>query len=532
MLFLILMASQTTGNKPYLLPLDYFDKHRDEILDRERMEEGYPHYRSRTGAGKRDEMIEAAPPFLSELSQLKEAIHRAKNRECSFTPGDRPVVNPSLELVRLSWKNLLAFMNSGTEPEKGQEFVVAFQHPKTRELVTRVASSDDLLALKLVVEGISSRAAANEGHVSVARVDAALDRAFRNGLLLAPPSKIRRDPRAFPLSEATGESFISAPVFTLQWHITQACDLHCRHCYDRSERPSLPLPQAMKILEDLYAFCKSRNVRGQVSFSGGNPLLYPRFMELYRAASHLGFALAILGNPASRTKIERIAAVEPPAFYQVSLEGWQRHNDEMRGPGHYDRVMTFLDVLRDLGIYSMVMLTLTKDNIDQVLPLAERLRNRADLFTFNRLSTVGEGAKLQLPSKERYAAFLKTYVEASKQNPVIAFKDNLINIVLQKEGRDIFGGCTGYGCGAAFNFISVLPDGEAHACRKFPSPIGNAFKEGIEGVYDSPAARKYRSGCEACSRCTIRPVCGGCLAVSHGLGINVFKESDPLCFMP
>jgi len=518
------------------------------------MEDIYPHCRSCMEPEKWDEIMEAMQekqepdffavllstrtveggllPFLSDLARLEESIYRAKTKKCSFVPEDHPTVNPSLELVRLSWKNLLAFMDSGKDPEEGQEFVVAFQHPRTGELITRVASDDDLLALKLVVEGISSKEAARQGKVPVARVDSALDHAFRNGLLLAPPSKIRRDLQGFPPNEATDEAFVSVPVFTLQWHITQVCDLHCKHCYDRSERHFLQLPQGVKILEDFYAFCKSRNVRGQVSFTGGNPLLYPRFMELYRTASNLGFALAILGNPAPRTRIERIVAVEPPVFYQVSLEGLQRHNDEMRGQGHYDRVMTFLDVLRDLGIYSMVMLTLTKDNIDQVLPLAEKLRNKADLFTFNRLSMVGEGANLQLPSKEGYAAFLEEYVEASKSNPTIALKDNLINIVLHRQGEDLFGGCTGYGCGAAFNFICVLSDGEAHACRKFPSPIGNVLEEGIGGVYDSSAAKRYRSGSAACRECPIRPVCGGCLAVSQSLGLNIFEERDPFCFIP
>jgi selenobiotic family peptide radical SAM maturase len=521
---------------------------------RKKIETIYPNCRSCLEAGKWNEMMEAMqgeggpevfpeflstrigagdlPPFLSDLAQLEVSVYRAREKKCSFVADHKAMVNPSLELIRLSWKNLLAFVNSGIEPEEGPEFAVAFQDPRTGELITRVASDDDLLALKLVVEGISSKDAARQARVSVAGVDSVLDRAFREGLLLAPPSKLRRDPRVFPLSQDTDESFISAPVFTLQWHITQACDLHCKHCYDRSDRQALSLPRALHVLEDLYDFCKSQNVRGQVSFTGGNPFLYPRFMELYRAASGLGFALAILGNPAPRTKIERIVAVEPPAFYQVSLEGLRRHNDEIRGPRHYDGVMTFLDVLRDFGIYSMVMLTLTRDNIDQVLPLAEELRNKADLFTFNRLSMVGEGAKLQLPTKERYAAFLEAYVEASKGNPVIALKDNLINVVLQRQGLDLFGGCAGYGCGAAFNFISVLPDGEAHACRKFPSPIGNVLQDGIASVYDSEEAKRYRSGCAACSRCTIRPVCGGCLAVSHGFGLNVLEERDPFCFMP
>jgi hypothetical protein len=137
-------------------------------------------------------------------------------------------------------------------------------------------------------------------------------------------------------------------------------------------------------------------------------------------------------------------------------------------------------------------------------PLAETLRNKADLFTFNRLSMVGEGAKLQVPSKERYAAFLQEYIQASKSNPTIALKDNLINILLRAEGEDLFDGCADYGCGAAFNFISLLPDGEAHACRKFPSPIGNVLEVGIAEAYDSEAAKRYRSGSAACRQCTIR----------------------------
>jgi radical SAM protein with 4Fe4S-binding SPASM domain len=35
----------------------------------------------------------------------------------------------------------------------------------------------------------------------------------------------------------------------------------------------------------------------------------------------------------------------------------------------------------------------------------------------------------------------------------------------------------------------------------------------------------------ACQYCPIRPVCGGCLAVTYGSGREVSQERDPLCFM-
>jgi selenobiotic family peptide radical SAM maturase len=178
-----------------------------------------------------------------------------------------------------------------------------------------------------------------------------------------------------------------------------------------------------------------------------------------------------------------------------------------------------------------VMLTLTKDNVDQVLPRAEILRDPTDSFTFNRLSRVGEGARLQLPSPETYAAFLEAYLKAVENNPILALKDNLINVLYYQRGLELFGGCTGFGCGAAFNFLAVLPDGETHACRKFPSLIGNVFEKSLTDIYDSEAARRYRSGSQACQSCKIRPVCGGCLAAVHGLDLNVFEDRDPYCFL-
>ena len=166
-----------------------------------------------------------------------------------------------------------------------------------------------------------------------------------------------------------------------------------------------------------------------------------------------------------------------------------------------------------------------------MLPLTEYLRHRADKFNFNRLSEVGEGANLESPNAEQYAAFLQRYVAAAESNPVLAFKDNLFNILQHGARHPLFAGCTGHGCGAAFDFFAVLPNGEAHACRKFTSPIGNILEEGIDAVYDSDAAERYRQGCWSCRSCPIRPACGGCLAVTAGQGLDPLKHIDPHCFM-
>ena len=477
------------------------------------------------------------PGYLAELALLERAKGLAAAMEPPG-PADRLVVNPTLQLVPLNWQGLPALLAALLEPEgqaprpqEGPAYGPAYGlvwQSSDRKLHAVEASDEDLLALKIVVEELDPLAVAQEAGSSLAAVQSALGRAAEREVLLKPPSLLKRDaPRD---SAPQSADFQRAEMFTLQWHITQACDLSCKHCYDRSQRPQVGLEQGLAILDDLQTFCRERRVRGQVTFSGGNPLLHPEFDTLYRAAAERGFVLGILGNPATKSRMEEILAISQPAFFQISLEGLAQHNDHIRGKGHFARSMDFLEILRELGVHSMVMLTLGRHNLDQVLPLARLLEGKADEFNFNRLALVGEGAALALPEKEDYRRFAGEYLEAAADNPVMLLKDNLLNLARHEQGLPPFGGCTGYGCGAAFNFVSLLSDGEIHACRKFPSLIGNIYENSLGEIYDSPAAAAYRAGPEDCRDCDLRAVCGGCLAVSHGLDLSELKKRDPFCW--
>ena len=475
-----------------------------------------------------------APAFLPELALIEWHIWKIGERNLNVPdPVDEATVNPSLYLLALHWKNLASCLSPDgmASPEPGAEMMMVWKHPEDGKIRAQAASAEDLLVLKMIAEEIDRKEVAIDGALPIPAVDEAIERAAEKGIVFTPPSRIERDPLVFRISPYAGKPFFISPTFTLQWHITQACELHCRHCYDRTERTTLTMAQALLVLDDLDGFCRKKHAKGQISFSGGNPLLHPDFSRIYRAAADRGFSSAILGNPTSRGKLEELIAIQPPSFFQVSLEGLPQYNDFIRGTGHFKKVMHFLDLLRDLHVYSMVMLTLTKDNINQVLPLGERLRGKADVLFFNRLAKAGEGASLELPSKEEYVSFLETYLDASVENPVLGLKDNLLNIPLHRKGKEPFGGCTGFGCGAAFNFLALLSDGEVHACRKFPSAIGNAFIQGIEEIYESDSARRYRSGCDACRRCSLLPVCGGCLACAYSHGLDVFEQKDPYCFI-
>ncbi len=473
------------------------------------------------------------PGYIADLARLEWILHEKATADDPKRRIQTVTVNPTLTIVPVRWKNLAAFIRSNATdatPLKEPAHVIVWRHPESRDLHYREAGDIDLLALKLIVEQIDPKEAASLGKVTLGDIQTAIDRAISQGFLLSPGTRIRRATPPAGKIDPSLASFLSTEIFTLQWHVTQACDLDCLHCYDRSDRTPLALDMAMAILDDFYDFCRRMHVRGQVTFTGGNPLLYPYFDDVYRAASQFGFGIAILGNPTPLDRIRQLLEIDRPLYFQISLEGLEAHNDTIRGKGHFNRSLAFLEGLRDLDIFSMVMLTLTRDNLAQVLPLARLLEDKADAFTFNRLSTVGKGAQLLMPEKAAFESFLRTYDAAAAKNPKMGLKDNLINIIRQEKNEALFGGCTGHGCGAAFNFLALLPDGEVHACRKFPSLVGNITKHSLYDIYRSDLAERYRAGSRACRSCRLNPVCRGCLAIAFSLGLDVFTEKDPFCF--
>jgi selenobiotic family peptide radical SAM maturase len=318
-------------------------------------------------------------------------------------------------------------------------------------------------------------------------------------------------------------------IFTLQWHLTNACGSNCAHCYDRSARAVLELGEARGVLAGFMGFCWRRRVAGRIVLTGGDPLLYPGFWELYEAIAEAGVPVAILGNPIGPEEIAALVQVQRPVYYQISLEGRREHNDRVRGPGHFDRALGFIEAAQRSGLPVHVMLTLTRANLDEVMPLSEELRGRVERLTFNRLAQVGAGASLAAPTATEYSTFLERYLLACRHTPVLGLKDNLINVTRAQRGVRPFPGCTGHGCGAAFDFLALLPDGEVHACRKLPSRVGHVRDASLDDVYRSTAAARYRQGPIACQACRLRSHCGGCMAVSFGRGRDPLVDRDPDC---
>ena len=63
--------------------------------------------------------------------------------------------------------------------------------------------------------------------------------------------------------------------FYFQWHITDACNLRCSHCYQENYSPKseLPLKNLKKIADGFFLTLSKWNKKGDISITGGEPLL-------------------------------------------------------------------------------------------------------------------------------------------------------------------------------------------------------------------------------------------------------------------
>ena len=251
---------------------------------------------------------EKLPPWLADLARIELAMTVVCSRAGAVPQRvDTPTANPALELVEVGWRGLDALIRrEQSTPESEGMAVLVWFDPLSGSVRAESADVPELLALKLAVEGADAERAVREIGATQTDVREVLHRATGRGLVLLPASRIRREPGFWERDEAWAEEYRHAEVFTLQWHLTQACDLHCKHCYDRSSRSPLTLERGLGVLEQFDAFCRARHVCGQASFSGGNSLMYQHFMELYHAAAGRGFMLGILGNPTTRQVMEAL----------------------------------------------------------------------------------------------------------------------------------------------------------------------------------------------------------------------------------
>jgi radical SAM protein with 4Fe4S-binding SPASM domain len=339
--------------------------------------------------------------------------------------------------------------------------------------------------------------------------------------------------------------------FFVQFHLTQRCNLACRHCYQSGPAPEMGSEEVRRVVTDIktgidgWAGDYGLDISPSLHFTGGEPLLRHDLFTMLRFARERGFSTSLMSNG---TLVDGPAAREirmaGTGDVQISLDGLEDTHDSLRGRGSYRRALAGLRRLADEGVETSINVTVSRMNMHQAGELVDAAaRTGAGSIAFARLVPTGRGKELsdQALSAPEVAAFyegLRRYrdngaVMVTSRDPLAAvaeMKDMSADSIPQ---TDLPIG----GCAAGLFGVTIMADGTVMPCRRMDLPIGSIRSGGFRDLWaDSPelwrlrTREEYHGGCETCR---YWPVCRGCRAIALAFAMANGSEDtsgpDPQC---
>jgi len=165
------------------------------------------------------------------------------------------------------------------------------------------------------------------------------------------------------------------PPILLHYYITYRCNCRCSFCDIWRDKEAGASPFARP--EDVFRNLKEASRLGVrfVDFTGGEPLLHPNLPMFLQQAKSLGLKTSVTTNCILYPeKAGQLAGLVDYLHFSLDAATPEKH-DAIRGRKTFDAVMQSLDMARELGEKPDILFTVTRQNIDDLAPMATFARH-------------------------------------------------------------------------------------------------------------------------------------------------------------
>lgn len=319
--------------------------------------------------------------------------------------------------------------------------------------------------------------------------------------------------------------------FILQWHIGEACNLRCKHCYQEHHQPvNLKYSELLKILNQYRTFLKKKHLKGHINLTGGEPLLNPYFYKLldeFKKDKDLYTFCVLTNGTLINEEVAKKIASYNPLYVQVSIEGSKKTNDFIRGKGVLKKTLNAIKYLNKYGIYTSISFTANKLNykdFPKVVRMGERVK--VNRVWADRFIPLGDSSLLIMNKKE-VEDFFKIM---NKERLRLKKKKKITEVGMTRALQFLETGDTPYHCTAGDTLLTVMENGDLVPCRRLPIVCGNLLKKDLLKLYDNPILKKLREKQipRDCKLCDYSKDCrGGLKCLNYALkGKTNIKDID------
>ncbi len=328
--------------------------------------------------------------------------------------------------------------------------------------------------------------------------------------------------------------------FHIQWHITDSCNLRCKHCYQDNFTPASELdwPGLRKICDNLLAAMDRMNRKLTLSLTGGEPFLKEDIWPIieYLSAKQQIAELNIITNATLiKENLSKLKRTDSVNTIFVSLDGASTPaNDYIRGKGIFNKIMDNIRILKDNGFKVIIMFTVLRHNLKDVEKMIDLVTSGlCDGCIIERFIPLGQSLRLRNTQLLSAEELMYMYQVVFRKCGVDFFPESIKYHALKAEIKNRILDLSGAECVVGKSGCAILPNADVLPCRRFNLPVGNLLKESLADIWNnSPVlnALRQRSNLNArCRDCYINE-CSGCRALAYSVSGDYLSD-DPLCWL-
>ena len=318
--------------------------------------------------------------------------------------------------------------------------------------------------------------------------------------------------------------------------MTTSCNLHCVHCYNRRMPDDILIAEkgiykkAFRLLEHLIRFTTVK----RITFTGGEPCLGERFLELVLHVKLKGKSVTIITNGNGPSDVYRQLAKMKVDRMQFSIHSSQADiHDRITGvTGSWEKAVGNMKFMLENDIPVTPVFVITSLNYrDAAAAIRFFYQMGINNVMVNRYNIGGEGLKhphLSATAPQLRETFrqLEHYAE---NHSIRIFSGVCTPFCLLNPGdypHIRFGACA---TDVYQRPLTIDLDGNLRLCNHSPVVAGNIFKQSLIEIFTNPYLSEWEDlDIPFCKDCIRLSQCkGGCRAASEQTGYSL-KHEDPI----
>jgi len=296
----------------------------------------------------------------------------------------------------------------------------------------------------------------------------------------------------------------SRKLTAVHLHLTDRCNLACTYCF-RNSHQEIPIYHGADDFVAALAKLKPFSSEAMtVTFTGGEPLIHPGFMDIVSASSGLGYRNILLTNGTLLEDSMVGFLAQHFSRVIVSLDGpSEAVNSMTRGPGSFARALRAVQMLAATGAETVVKATVSTSNLEHWKETRAALPEGVRIV-FTPLLPMGRGSRLG----GEYISDAD-FVELSRGLACEGTQQGTVRFSPRRVTRR---------CHAGFSNLSIADTGQVYPCHLFHTKsyeLGDIFTDSVEAIIHGRRAQEFIDSIDvernnaSCRGCSVRLLCGG-----------------------